>query len=160
MNDALVGGDKLAAVLLGRRQAEHMVVLVDGAPHGAQGVVAVGEHIGQGERLHAGGPGGLDDAHIGDVVGGHGVKADGQLLHIVSGIVGLQNRVGHGALPRLFRRGQAGRRAVFGRDKAPVLVVHALTGDLQHGYSLRCFVFNVYHNKFCRKTQGICPHLQ
>ena len=38
-----------AAVFLRAGQAEHMVILVDGAAHRAQGIVAVGEHIGDRE---------------------------------------------------------------------------------------------------------------
>ena len=36
-----------AAVFLGAAQSEHMVIFIDGAAHGAQRVVAVGEHIGE-----------------------------------------------------------------------------------------------------------------
>ena len=116
MDDRLVGGDELAAVLFGGRQAEHVVVLIDGAAHGAQGVVAVGEHIGQGEFFHAGGPGGLDDAHIGDIMGGHGVEADGQAVRAIRGIVGHKDGVGHGALPAL-RGGGGGEAAVLPADR-------------------------------------------
>ena len=79
-----------------------MVVLVDGAAHGAQAVVTVGQGIGNGEFLHAGGPGLLDDAHIGDVVGHHGVKPDLKSLRIAGYIVALQDTPCHGALPRLL----------------------------------------------------------
>ena len=99
VDDGLVGGDELAAVFPGGREAEDVVILVDGAAHGAQGVVAVGEHIGQGEGLHARGPGSLDDTHIGDVMGGHGVEFQGQPLQAGGGVVGLQNGPGHGASP-------------------------------------------------------------
>ena len=53
VDDGLVGGDELTAILLGGGEAEHMVILVDGTAHGAQGVVAVGEDIGQRELLEA-----------------------------------------------------------------------------------------------------------
>ena len=96
VDDRLMGGDELAAVLLRRGQAEHMVVLVDGAAHGAQAVVAVGQHIGQGKLLQAAGPGGLDDAHIGDVMGGHGVELDLQPVHVLGGVVAFQDAVGDG----------------------------------------------------------------
>ena len=112
VDDGLVGGDKLAAVLFGGAQSEHVVVLVDGAPHSAQRVVAVGEHVGQGELLHPRGPGGLNDAHVGDVVGGHGVKADGQAVRAVGAVVGHKDGMGHGALPAL---------GALGGDKAAVL---------------------------------------
>ena len=57
VDDGLVGGDVDAAVLLGGGQAEDVVVLVDGAAHGAEAVVTVGQHIGHGELLQAAGPG-------------------------------------------------------------------------------------------------------
>ena len=85
-----------------------MVVLVDGAAHGTQAVVAVGEGIGNGELLHAGGPGLLDDAHIGDVVGHHGIEADLQLHGVGGCVMGLQDPPGHGVLPRLPRRDGGG----------------------------------------------------
>ncbi len=140
-----MGGHELAAVLLGGGQAEHVVVLIDGAPHGAQGVVAVGEHIGHGELLHAGGPGSLDDAHISNVVGSHGVKFDGQAVHGVAGVVGLQDGVGHGAFFSLLRGGQAGGGAVLGGQEGAVFIVCALWGNFQHGYPLRCDSNYIYH---------------
>ena len=78
-----------AAVFLSGGKAEHVVVLVDGAAHGAQGVVAAGEHIGNGKALHARGSGRLNDAHIGDVVGGEGVKPDLKSGRIAALVVGL-----------------------------------------------------------------------
>src|SRR5699024_2060319 len=73
VDDGHVGRHIDAAVLVRRRQGELVVVLVDGAAHRAQRVVAVGQHVGHGELVHAGGAGGLDDAHVGDVVAGHRV---------------------------------------------------------------------------------------
>ena len=127
VDDGLVGGDELAAVFLGGGQAEHVVVLVDGAAHGAQGVVAVGEDVGQGELLHAGGPRGLDDAHVGDVVGGHGVKPEGQAVRIAGCIVGHEDGVGHGALPAL---------GVRGRGEAAVLPADGGVLDCDHKYGI------------------------
>ena len=132
VDDALVGGDELTAVLLGGGQTEDVVVLIDGAAHGAQGVVAVGEHIGERELLHTGGPGSLDDANIGDVMGGHGVKLDGEAVHGAAGVVGLQNGIGHGALLGFLRTGQTGGGALLGRQEGIVFIVDALTGDVQH----------------------------
>ena len=100
-----MSGDELAAVLLGGGQTEHVVVLVDGAAYGAEAVVAVGEDVGQGELLEAAGPGGLDDAHVGDVVRGHGVELDLQIGHVAAGVVAFQDAVGHGALLSLRRGG-------------------------------------------------------
>ena len=97
VDDRHVGRHKDAAVLLCCRQAEAVVILVDGAAHSAQAVVAVGQHIGDGELFQPRGTGRLDDAHKGDVMAGHGVKLDLQVFGIAAGVVGLQNAVGHGA---------------------------------------------------------------
>ena len=103
-----------------------MVILVDGAAHGAQAVVTVGQSIGNGEFLHAGGPCLLDDAHIGDVVGHHGVKPDAQLHGIRGLVVGLQDLPGHGpAAGFLLGRG----RSFLGNA---VYQVHAVVGELDH----------------------------
>ena len=115
-----------AAVLLGGGQAEHVVILVDGAAHGAQAVVTVGQGVGNGELLHAGGPGLLDDAHIGDVVGHHGVEADAQLHGVRGHVVSLQDLPGHGpAAGFLLGRG----RSFLGNA---VYQVHAVVGELDH----------------------------
>ena len=93
------------AVFLCRGEAEHVVVLVDGAAHGAEGVVAVGQHIGNREFLHPGSLCRLDNPHKSDVVGSHRVKAQPQMLHVLAGVVSLQDRPGDGPLPgfRLVR---------------------------------------------------------
>ena len=85
-----------AAVLLRRRETEHVVVLVDGAAHRRQAVVAVGQHIGKWKSLHAGGLGRLDDAHKGDVMGCHRIKTQAQMLHVFRAVMGLQNGPGDG----------------------------------------------------------------
>ena len=134
VDHALVGGDVDAAVLLGGGQAEHMVVLVDGAAHGAQAVVTVGQGIGNGEFLHAGGPGLLDDAHIGDVVGHHGVKPDAQLHGIRGLVVGLQDLPGHGPAAGFL---PVGGCRLLGDA---VYQVHAVVGELDHnGYTSYTF---------------------
>ena len=84
-----------------------MVILIDGAAYGAEAVVAVGQGVGNGKFLHAGGSGLLDDAHIGDVVGQHGIKFNFQIFRVVAGVVGLQNVPGHGP-PAALRRGDGG----------------------------------------------------
>ena len=78
-----------------------MVVLVDGAAYSAQAVVAVGHGVGDGEALQAGGLGGLDDAHKGDVVGDEGVKPQAQSGPVRPPVVGTEDGVGHGLLPGL-----------------------------------------------------------
>ena len=84
VDNGLVGGYVDTAILLGCRQTEHVVILVDRAAHGAQRVVAVGHCIGQGELLETTGAGGLDNAHVGDVVRHHRVKADAHFLTLAA----------------------------------------------------------------------------
>ncbi len=83
----LMGWNVDPAVLPGRREPESVVVLVDGAAYSTQGVVAVGEDVGQRKLAHAGGPCRLDDAHIGDVVRRDRVEPD--MEHPASGIGGV-----------------------------------------------------------------------
>ena len=96
VDDRDVGRDIDAAVFLRRGQAEHVVVLVDGAADRAQGVVAVGQDVGQRELLHAGRLGGLDDADERDVMGGHRIELDAQLVHGVRLVVFFQDAIGDG----------------------------------------------------------------
>ena len=103
MDDRDVGRDIDPAVFLCSGQAKHMIILIDRTADCAQGIVAVGQHIGDGEFLHAGGPGGLYDPDKGDVMGRHGIKADLQVLHIPGCVVGLQDRICDRALSRLLR---------------------------------------------------------
>ena len=88
MNDRDVRGHIDAAVFLSGAKSEHVVILIDGAAHRAQGVVAVGQNIGKGEFLHSRSTGCLDDADEGDIVGCHGVKADLQMIHVLRRIMG------------------------------------------------------------------------
>ena len=97
MDDCHVRGHKDAAVLFGSGQTKAVVVLVDSAAHSAQAVVAVGEHIRDGELFQPGSTGGLDNAHKGDVMACHGIKLDLQVLGIAAGVVCLHNIVGHSA---------------------------------------------------------------
>ena len=106
---------------------------VDGAAHRAQGVVAVGHDIGQREALHAGSPGRLYDAHVGDVVAGHGVELHAQVGHVTAGCWGLQNGPGNGAAARISLA-DAGGGAVLQRT---VHKIHALGVQFHRGYSLR-----------------------
>ena len=74
--------------------------------------MAIGEDIGHGKTGEPTGLGGLDDAHIGDVVAGQRIKAQAQ--NVIPGcalVMGGQNGSGHGALGRRGRAGQ--RRLLF-----------------------------------------------
>ena len=103
MDHALIGGYVNAAVFFRSGKTEYMIIFVDGAAHGTQGVVAVGQGIGNRKFLHAGCPGLLDDADIGDVVGHHGVETDLQPLRISGDIMGLQNFICHCVFAGFFR---------------------------------------------------------
>ena len=97
VDDGDVGRDENAAVLFGSRKTEDMVVLVNSAAHGAQRVVAVGEHVGQRELLHARCACRLDDADESDVVARHGVEANLERLGVVGRVVRLKDRIRDGA---------------------------------------------------------------
>ena len=163
VDDRHVGGHVDTAVLLGGGEAEHVVVLVDSAAHRAQGVVAAGEHIGHGELLHARGPGRLDDAHIGDVVGGQGVKADLQGGGVTAVVVGLQNAVGDGGFLGLLGGGvlQAGVPLGLGsRHQLAVHQVYAAFVKLYHGnpsFSLGYFSKPAGMARGCSVFQGYIP---
>ncbi len=97
-----------AAVLLCSRQTEHVVVFVDGTANGAQRVVAVGHGIGQGEFLETTGAGGLNDAHVGDVVRCHCVEANAHLLTLRAvHVVCAEDAVGDGFFTCFVGSGQA-----------------------------------------------------
>ena len=115
-----------------------MVVLVDGAADSAQGVVAVGEQIGQGELGHAGGTGRLDDTNIGDVMRGHGVVLQLEVLHVIHGVVGLQDTISHGALARLFLGDLLGELSGIGDDLLAVYKIDTGVIEFQHDSSPFC----------------------
>ena len=102
VNNAHVRRNEDAAVFLAGRQAEQMVVLIDGAAHGAQAVVAAGQHIGQRKFVQTRSPCSLDDANIGQVVACDGVKLDFQIFRVAAGIVCLQNVVSNRAFFGFF----------------------------------------------------------
>jgi len=94
VDDGQVFRNVYAAVLPGGGQTEDVVVLVYGAAHGAQAVVAVGEYVGHRKFRQSGGPGGLYDAYVCDVMGDETVEA--QLHHVSgTGIVGGKYAAGH-----------------------------------------------------------------
>ena len=117
VDDRHVRRDIDAAVLVRGGQGKLVVVLIDGAAHGAEAVVAVRHDIGQRKFLHAGGAGRLDDADIGNVVAGHRVEFHAQLLHGIACVMGFQDAVGDGALFSLglghARRGRGPGDAVY-----------------------------------------------
>ena len=100
MDYRLMGRYIDAAVTLRAGKAEHVVILIDRAAHRAQGIMAVGKHIGNRELCKARSPCRLNNPHKGNVMGSQFVKFNFQLFHIAGSIVFLQNAVGDG----IFRR--------------------------------------------------------
>ena len=137
VDDGDVRRDEDAAVLLGRGEAKDVVVLVDGAAHGAQRVMAVGEHVRQRELLHARGARRLDDADKGDVVARHGVEANLERLGVAGRIVCLEDRIRDGAALGILGRlrntalGSLGRR----HNLAAAAQVDAVLVQLDHTVS-------------------------
>ena len=91
-----------AAVTLRAGQAEHVVILVDGAADRTEAVVAVGKYVGNRELLQSAGTCRLDDAYERDIMGGQCIKADLQLLRVAGCIVFLKDTIRHGFLTRFF----------------------------------------------------------
>ena len=137
VDDGDMRRDENAAVLLGGREAKDVVVLVDGAAHGTQRVMAVGEHVGQRELLHARGARRLDDADKGDVVARHGIEANLKRLGVARRIVCLKDRIRDGAALGLLGRlrnaalGSLGRR----HNLAAAAQVDAVLVQLNHTVS-------------------------
>ena len=104
VDDGDVRRDEDATVLFGRGKAKDVVVLVDGATHGTQRVMAVGEHVRQRELLHARGTRRLDDADKGDVVARHGVEANLERLGVAGRVVCLKDRIRDGAALSILGR--------------------------------------------------------
>ena len=114
------------------------MTLVDGAAHGAEAVVTVGQGVGHGEFPHPGGPGLLDNAYVGDIVAGQGVKANLQPLRIAGDTVGLENLPGQGPLPALLRRnGGLGPENPFRQKDAAVMECDHVKNLLSSGTEKR-----------------------
>ena len=83
---------------VGCRKGELMVVLIYGTAYGAEAVMAVGEHIGNGKFRKPRGPCRLYHAHICDVVARKGIKPEFELFFIPAFVMGLYDGIGHSAL--------------------------------------------------------------
>ncbi len=97
-----IGRQENAAVALGIGETEGMVVLQDGATHCAEGIVAVGEHIGDGELLQTRSPGCLENIYIVVVRGNHGIEAQPQVFGIIGCVMLLQDLVCQGLFAALL----------------------------------------------------------
>ena len=134
-------GHKDAAVLARGRKTKEVVVLVNGAAHGAQAVVAVGQRVGNGKFLEAAGAGRLHNANIGNVVRGHGVKADAQYVLVLAGIVRGKNTRGEAVFAGGFK-------------------VHAFgAGFFGHGYAVGVDHHGTVHNFDHGRPSGVCGSL-
>ena len=122
VDDGLVRRHIDAAEALGCGQTEDMVILIDGAAHSAEAVVAVGHGIGQRELRESACACRLDDSYVGDVVGNHRVKTYLKPRIVAGGVMGCENAVGDGSLAGLVRRNRSGflRNAVYQVDTALV----------------------------------------
>ncbi len=137
VDDGLMRGYVDAPVLLGRREAEHVVVLIDGAANRAEAVVAVGQDVGNRELLEARSPRRLDNAYICNIVAGQLVELDIEFLIVPGHVVAVQNAPGHGRLRsrRLVRslppggKRRSRLRPVF-HKLCPVYQIHTLVVKL------------------------------
>ena len=140
VDNGLIGGNIDAAVFLSGRQAEGMVILVDGAADGAQGVVAVGHGIRNREFLQTGGLGSLDDTHEGDVVGDQSIKLDLHFLGIFALVVSTQNGVGDGFFTSFVGSGCV--LCLIGINDLSVYQISALFDDFYHRMFLLVYIIS------------------
>ena len=75
MDDGKIGWHKDTTVFAGGGESKTVVIFIDGPAHGTETVVAVGEHIGKRKLRKAARACRLNNAHIGDVMRGKGIKA-------------------------------------------------------------------------------------
>ena len=79
-----------------------MVIFVDRTTYSAKAVMTVGQNVRQGELLHARSSCSLNDTNKGDIMRGHLVKLDLQILVIAGNVVAGQNAISHGTLLSCF----------------------------------------------------------
>ena len=101
-----------------------MVVLVDGAAHGAETVVTVGENVRHREIPQAAGLGGLNDTHIGDVVGDETIEGQVKLTLPRPPVVTAEDLIGHGLIPAAAGGGDRYGYAALQHDAAAVQLDH------------------------------------
>ena len=130
VDNGLIGRNIDTAVLLRGGEAEHVVVLVDGTAHRAQGVVAVGHRVRERELVETAGARRLDNAHVGDVVGNHRIETDAHFLALAAvDVMGTENSVGDGVFAGLVRSRLASR---VGNDRLSVQEIHTVRNQFYH----------------------------
>ena len=102
MDNCLMRGYIDSAVFFRTGQTKHVVILVDGAAYGTQGVMTVGQYIGHGELLQSGCSCGLDDTYKGNIMAGKLIEADLKLVHIAGSIMLPQDTICHGVFRCFF----------------------------------------------------------
>lgn len=110
MNDRKVRGHEVRAVLFRRGKAEDVVVLVDGAPHRAEGVMTVGQSVRERKFFQTARLRRLNDPDVGDIVRGDGVELDLQIFFVAL-VVRAEDLVSHRPLLRLLLSAPAVRNA-------------------------------------------------
>lgn len=100
--------------------------------------MAVGENVRHRELPQAAGLGGLNDAHIGDVVGDETVKGQVQQAVPRGLVVAAEDLVGHGPVTQ-------GRCGSLGGRRHPVLQGDAAVVQLDHMVTLLFGEFLTYH---------------
>ncbi len=102
VNNCYMRWYKNSAIFFCCRKTKYMVILIDCSAYCTKGVVAIGENIRDRKLFHARCLGCLNNTYKGNIVAGHGIKLDTEIVHILSGIMGLHNIVGHSTLLCLF----------------------------------------------------------
>ena len=130
VDNGLIGRNIDTAVLLRGGEAEHVVVLIDGTAHRAQGVVAVGHRVRERELVETAGARRLDNAHVGDVVGNHRIETDAHFLALAAvDVVGTENSVGDRVFAGLVRGRLSGG---IGDDRLAVQEIHTMRNQFYH----------------------------
>ena len=105
--DGHIGRNINTSVFMRRTEGKHMVIFVDCPAYGTKAVMTVCQNIWHRKFLHTARSRGLDDAHIGNIMAGHAVKAHFQMIHITGLIMRFQNMIGDGSLQCFFFRDRA-----------------------------------------------------
>ncbi|CDC63618.1 unknown [Clostridium sp. CAG:448] len=87
MNHRLICRYINTAVFFCRRKSEYMIIFIDGSSDRTQGIVAIGQRIGNRKRRHTACPCRLDNTYIGNVMRYQCIKAQMQIFSLVCAIV-------------------------------------------------------------------------